>query len=173
MSVPADVESLVADAPVSAHFATSVDDRPHVAPVWYGYRDGVVYFVTGGKKLANARRNPNVALSIEAAHDGDVEWTVTLLGTATVVDDPDRIEWAEDWIYDAYEEDPLDDDANEDEGTASDDEGDTTEADTDADDETADADDETADADDEPADDVDDYALVEVEIGSTSWSVYD
>ena len=48
MTIPPDVESLIEDAPVSAHLATSVDDRPHVAPVWYGYRDGVFYFMTGG-----------------------------------------------------------------------------------------------------------------------------
>ncbi|WP_255197783.1 pyridoxamine 5'-phosphate oxidase family protein [Halorarius litoreus] len=103
MPVPPEVEALITDAPVSAHLATSVDDRPHVAPVWYGYRDGTVYFATGGRKLANVRRNPRVALSIESARGGDVDWNVTLLGHATVVEDPDRVAWAESWIYDRYD----------------------------------------------------------------------
>ena len=141
MTVPAEVESLVADAPVSAHLATSVDDRPHVAPVWYGYRDGVVYFVTGGRKLSNVRRNPRVSLSIEDARGGDVAWNVTLLGRATVNDDPERVEWARGWIYDRY--DDSDDEARTDGGESTD-EGDDY-----------------------------DYALVEVEVGSASWNVYE
>jgi nitroimidazol reductase NimA-like FMN-containing flavoprotein (pyridoxamine 5'-phosphate oxidase superfamily) len=49
MSVPQDIENLIAGAPLSAHLATTADDRPHVAPVWYGYRDGVLSVITGGK----------------------------------------------------------------------------------------------------------------------------
>lgn len=103
MSISDEVESLIAGAPLSAHLATSVDDRPHVAPVWYGYRDGVISFITAGRKLENVRRNPRVALSIEKSVGGDVEWNVTLRGTATVRDDPERIERASEWIYDKYE----------------------------------------------------------------------
>jgi nitroimidazol reductase NimA-like FMN-containing flavoprotein (pyridoxamine 5'-phosphate oxidase superfamily) len=84
-----EVETLLSDAVVSAHLATSVDDRPHVAPVWFDYHDGVVSVLTGGRKLANVRENPRVALSIERADEADVEWAVTLLGTARVVDDPE------------------------------------------------------------------------------------
>lgn len=147
MGVPAEVESLIADAPVSAHLGTTVDDRPHVAPVWYGYRDGNLYFLTGGKKLENVRRNPRVAVSIEDARGGDVEWNVTLLGRATVSDDPDRMDWASGWIYDAYE----DEDGAEDAG----------------------ADDDVQADGGASADGNEDYALVEVAIGSASWNVYE
>ncbi|MFB6079451.1 MAG: pyridoxamine 5'-phosphate oxidase family protein [Haloferacaceae archaeon] len=147
MSVPAEIESLIADAPVSAHLATAVDDRPHVAPVWYGYRDGTLYLMTGGRKLANVRENPRVAVSIEAARDGDVAWNVTLLGTATVSDDPDRIEWASGWIYDRYEDAADAADADESTGSRADggeaDEGERA------------------------------YALVEIEVGSASWTTYE
>ena len=103
MTLDPGVEARIRDAPLSAHLATSVDDRPHVAPVWYGYRDGTLYAITGGRKLENARRNPRVAVSIEGTDgDGGVEWGVTLLGRATVVEDPDRIEAAEAWVFDAY-----------------------------------------------------------------------
>ncbi|SEO29141.1 Nitroimidazol reductase NimA, pyridoxamine 5'-phosphate oxidase superfamily [Halogranum amylolyticum] len=70
-----------------AHLATSVDDRPHVAPVWYHYDDGVVEVLTTGQKLQNIRQNPKVALSIQKDESGQAQWRVTLLGTATVVDD--------------------------------------------------------------------------------------
>lgn len=100
--------SRIRGAPLSAHLATTFDDRPHVAPVWYGYRNGVLYFMTGGKKLENVRRNPRVAISIEHASKGSVEWSVTLLGRAEVSDNPDRVEWASEWIYDAYNDDSED-----------------------------------------------------------------
>ncbi len=70
-----------------AHLATSVDDRPHVAPVWYVYDDDVVSLVTSGRKLANVRENPRVALSVQKDKGGDAQWAVSLLGTATVVED--------------------------------------------------------------------------------------
>ncbi|WP_254534507.1 pyridoxamine 5'-phosphate oxidase family protein [Halomarina litorea] len=88
MSAPEAVEELVRDAPLSAFLATSVDDRPHVAPVWYDYRDGVVSILTGGKKLRNVRANPRVSLAIEDAHGPDVRWRVVVFGTARVVEDP-------------------------------------------------------------------------------------
>ncbi|MFB6095851.1 MAG: pyridoxamine 5'-phosphate oxidase family protein [Haloferacaceae archaeon] len=90
---PEVVERLTGD-PVVAHLATSVDDRPHVAQVWYVYADGVVELTTTGRKLANLRRNPRVALSFGEEVAGVPEWTVTLLGTATVVEDDDAFEAA-------------------------------------------------------------------------------
>jgi nitroimidazol reductase NimA-like FMN-containing flavoprotein (pyridoxamine 5'-phosphate oxidase superfamily) len=166
MSVSPEVESLIADAPVSAHVATAVDDRPHVAPVWYGYRDGVLYFLTGGRKLENLRANPRVALSIEDAHQGDVNWNVTLLGRASITEDPDRIDWASGWIFDRYEND--EDDENDSES------GDPSEEAADDFEEIEDDFEQTEDGQEEADDDLeDDYALVEVTIGSAACSVYD
>jgi hypothetical protein len=117
MEIPDVVETLIADAPLSAHLATSVDDRPHVAPVWYVYEHSETYravsdrppsetphiwILTGGKKLRNVRRNPRVALSIEQADRSGVDWAAQLLGTARVVDDDVQvatIEAAIDWKY--------------------------------------------------------------------------
>lgn len=92
MTVPNDVEALIADARLSAHLATSVDDRPHVAPVWYVYENGTVWVLTGGRKLANVRQNPRVALSIERYDADGVDWSVQLLGTARIVADEERVE---------------------------------------------------------------------------------
>jgi nitroimidazol reductase NimA-like FMN-containing flavoprotein (pyridoxamine 5'-phosphate oxidase superfamily) len=103
MAVPDEVETLIAGATLSVHVATSVDDRPHVAPVWYLYDDGVVSFVTSGRKLRNLRENPRVALSIEKGDESGVEWTVTMLGTATVIDDPERVEPVQRRIDEKYD----------------------------------------------------------------------
>lgn len=73
-----------------AHLATCADGRPHAAPVWYAYEDGVVEILTTGRKLANIRENPRVALSIQKDDAGDAEWMVSLRGTATVIEDKDE-----------------------------------------------------------------------------------
>ena len=86
-AVPADLEELLDGDAVVAHLATSTDDRPHVAPVWFRYDDGAVEVMTTGRKLANLRENPRVALSVHRGPVDDPEWTATLFGTATVVDD--------------------------------------------------------------------------------------
>lgn len=86
-AIPPEVEKLLTSEPLTASLATSVDDRPHVAPVWYDYRGGRIELLTTGRKLANIRENPRVALSVQKVHGGDPEWMVTLRGTATVVDD--------------------------------------------------------------------------------------
>ncbi|MEM4781150.1 MAG: pyridoxamine 5'-phosphate oxidase family protein [Halalkalicoccus sp.] len=85
------IESLIAEAPLSAHLATAVENRPHVAPVWYDYHEGHLRVLTGGRKRENVERNPKVAVSIERADGPAVEWSVTLLGTARIVDDTERV----------------------------------------------------------------------------------
>ena len=91
--VPAAAEELLTSRREMAHVSTSVDDRPHVAPVWYYYEDETVEFVTGGKKLENIRANPRVALSVEHSENGHGQWHVVLFGTATVITDEDEL-WA-------------------------------------------------------------------------------
>jgi nitroimidazol reductase NimA-like FMN-containing flavoprotein (pyridoxamine 5'-phosphate oxidase superfamily) len=85
--VPTRAEDLLSSEPLAAFLATSVEDRPHVAPVWSRYEDGAVEVVTTGRKLANLRTNPRAALAVQKATAGIPEWTVTVLGTATVVGD--------------------------------------------------------------------------------------
>lgn len=105
-AVPPEAEALVRNATVMVHLATCRENRPHVAPVWYAYDDGVVELVTGGRKLANVRANPRVALSFQKDREGDTLWTVTMLGTATVVADDDAFERANRRICGKYGADP-------------------------------------------------------------------
>jgi nitroimidazol reductase NimA-like FMN-containing flavoprotein (pyridoxamine 5'-phosphate oxidase superfamily) len=86
-TLPDEAAELLRSEPLMAHLATSVDDRPHVAPVWYRYEDGTVEVVTGGRKLRNIRENSRVALSVQKDVGGDAEWMVALHGTATVIED--------------------------------------------------------------------------------------
>ena len=105
MPVPAAVEALIADAPLSAHVATCVDGRPHVAPVWYVYDDGVLRFLTSGRKLQNVEANPRVAISIEHADGPAVYWTATLLGTAGVIEDRATVDAVRRAIDEKYDND--------------------------------------------------------------------
>lgn len=88
--VPDEVEDLLESEPLAAFLGTSADDRPHVAPLWYRYDDGVVEIMTTGQKLKNIRSNPYVSISVQKAEAGIPEWMVTLLGTATVIEDEER-----------------------------------------------------------------------------------
>ncbi len=112
--VPAAVEDRLTSEPLVAHLATCVDGRPHVAPVWYRYDDGTLEVVVSGRKLANLRSNPRVAVSVGKDDGGDPEWMVTLRGTATVIEDDDafraanrRINAKYDAPEDAYPENTL------------------------------------------------------------------
>ncbi|MEF8904551.1 MAG: pyridoxamine 5'-phosphate oxidase family protein [Haloarculaceae archaeon] len=67
--------------------------------------DGALSFVTSGRKLANLRRNPRVAVSIERAEEGRVDWSVTLLGTATVVEEEEWVAPVAERIFEQYESD--------------------------------------------------------------------
>lgn len=87
-AVPPDVEALITAEPLVAHLATCADGRPHVAPVWYRYADGTLDVLTTGRKLANVRENPLVAVSIQKDESGRAEWMVAMQGRATVVEDP-------------------------------------------------------------------------------------
>jgi len=88
-AIPDGVPERLRSEPLTAHLATCRNGRPHVAPVWYRYENGTVETVTTGRKLANIRANPRVSLSVEKAERGRPEWTVTLRGTAAVVEDPE------------------------------------------------------------------------------------
>ncbi|MFC4439147.1 pyridoxamine 5'-phosphate oxidase family protein [Halostagnicola sp. GCM10023398] len=105
-TVPPEAERLLESEPLMAHFGTCVDGRPHVAPVWYRYDDDAVEVVTTGRKLANVRENPQVSLSIQADEAGRAKWMVTLLGTATVVDDDGETAAARRRINEKYDASP-------------------------------------------------------------------
>ena len=89
-TVPEEAEALLTSEPLIAHLGTSHEDRPHVAPLWYNYRDGAVEIATTGRKLENIQRNPRVALSVQKDEDGHPQWGVTLQGTATVIEDDEE-----------------------------------------------------------------------------------
>ena len=105
-TVPPTAERLLESEPLMAHLGTCVEGKPHVAPVWYRYADGIVELVTTGRKLANIRQNSRVALSVQKDEAGHTQWMVTLLGTATVVADENETDAARRRINEKYDAEP-------------------------------------------------------------------
>lgn len=93
-SIPDEAVELLTSEPLIAHLGTSHEDRPHVAPLWFNYHEGDVEIATTGRKLANLKRNPRVAMSVQKDEDGHPQWGVTLQGTAAVIDDDEAAEEA-------------------------------------------------------------------------------
>lgn len=80
----------------TGHLATlRSDGRPHVVPIWFVLRDGLVVFNTSGEsvKAANMRHEPMVAMSVD---DPTPPYSfVTIEGTVTLTaDDPELLEIA-------------------------------------------------------------------------------
>jgi nitroimidazol reductase NimA-like FMN-containing flavoprotein (pyridoxamine 5'-phosphate oxidase superfamily) len=121
-TVPATLAERLTGDPVVAHLATCTDGRPHAAPLWFRYVDpdeeetnedepagrDVIEVMTTGRKLADVRENPRVALSIHAGAAGHPDWRATLRGTATVVEDPDETRAANRKINRRYRADDPD-----------------------------------------------------------------
>ncbi len=77
-----DIEEYLSQ-PLLADLATvRPDGSPHVAPVWFEYRDGQVQIVaqTGAVKIRNIQNEPRVSLSV-ATHDRPYKY-VLVSGTA-------------------------------------------------------------------------------------------
>jgi PPOX class probable F420-dependent enzyme len=69
------------------------DGSIHAVAMWYGFLDGAVAFETKAKsqKVQNLKRDPRITCMVE---DGDYYEElrgVELVGTAEIVDDPDRM----------------------------------------------------------------------------------
>lgn len=100
MPVPDHVEDRISGEALSAFLATAVDDRPHVAPVWYLYESERLWFFTSGKKLQNIQQNPHIAVAIEQS--GEDSWVALFRGTATTVRDSDRRSDIADRLFATY-----------------------------------------------------------------------
>src|SRR3954452_10285724 len=62
---------------------------PHLIAMWYGLLDGKVYFETKAKsqKAVNLRRDPRIAVMLEAGDTYDQLRGISIEGTAHLIDD--------------------------------------------------------------------------------------
>ena len=75
------------------------DGRPHLAPVWFIWLDGKIYFATGSdtQKFTNMYRNQSVSLSLP-----DPQSVVIIEGEAHVAD-RSTVDVLADYFYHKYE----------------------------------------------------------------------
>jgi len=69
--------------------ATCKNGRPHVVPLWYVYdaNEGVFWISSRGRKVENVRANPNVALVIDTAAEGQAQAAYLFEGRAKLITD--------------------------------------------------------------------------------------
>jgi nitroimidazol reductase NimA-like FMN-containing flavoprotein (pyridoxamine 5'-phosphate oxidase superfamily) len=76
--------------PMIARLATSLDDRPHVLPMWYRW-DGSALWMETSPTFRNYRilkRNPRVAVAIDESLGGLQLRAVVMRGSAEVIEEP-------------------------------------------------------------------------------------
>jgi PPOX class probable F420-dependent enzyme len=97
ITLPPDLEPFVRDARVARLATVDQHDRPHIVPVCFAYRDGVMYSVLDDKpkrvpvqhlrRVRNLLANPNVQLLIDRY---DEDWSrlryVQLRGHASLLE---------------------------------------------------------------------------------------
>ena len=89
----AEVDAFVEAGRTTALATINHDGTVHVVAMWYGFLEGAVAFETKAKsqKVQNLRRNPTITCMIEAGDKYEELRGVELVGTAEIVEDPDRI----------------------------------------------------------------------------------
>ena len=90
---PAEVDAFLAERRNMTMCSLSPDGSIHAVAMWYGFLEGCVTVETKAKsqKVQNLRRNPHLTLLFE---DGDYYEElrgVELVGTAEIVDDPEKM----------------------------------------------------------------------------------
>ena len=79
-----EMEEFLSECHVANLATLKREGSPHLAPLWYEYRDGRVYFITGESyvKVRNILRDPRVAVSV--ATDQEPYKYVVMEGNAEV-----------------------------------------------------------------------------------------
>ena len=86
---PAQRDRFLSGRHVAVLVTTDADGRPVPTPIWYMYRDGLLYFRTGeaSAKVANVRHDPRVSVCVQ--EERPPYKAVIVHGTAEIQDDPD------------------------------------------------------------------------------------
>jgi PPOX class probable F420-dependent enzyme len=88
-----EIDTFLAERNSMAMATLDKDGRIHLVAMWYGFLEGAVAIETKAKsqKVANLRRDPRVTVMVEDGDTYDQLRGVELVGTAEIVEDPDRI----------------------------------------------------------------------------------
>jgi PPOX class probable F420-dependent enzyme len=88
-----EIEAFLSERHSMTMSTVNKDGSIHSVGMWYGFLEGEVALETKGKaqKVLNLRRNPNITCLVEAGDTYDELRGVSIVGTAEIVEDPDRI----------------------------------------------------------------------------------
>src|SRR5712691_9989907 len=92
---PEEVDGFLRERHAMTMSTISPDGSIHAVAMYYGFLEGRVAFETKTKsqKVQNLRRNPTITCLVESGPRYDLLKGVQLVGTAEIIDDPDRM-WA-------------------------------------------------------------------------------
>ena len=84
-----DVEDFLKNGRIIRIASVGEDGRPHIAPIWYVYRDGNFYVSTSSRsrKVKNIKKNNAVAFSVDVGGGFSDVKAVVGSGTAQIVTD--------------------------------------------------------------------------------------
>ena len=90
---PAEIAALLDDGRSLQVATNGADGYPHLTTLWYHLVDGSVTFrsFTKSQRIVNLKRDPRIAVLVEAGESYDQLRGVMIQGTAELDDDPDRV----------------------------------------------------------------------------------
>jgi PPOX class probable F420-dependent enzyme len=90
---PEEVDEFLQGRRTATMCSINPDGSIHAVAMWYGFLDGAVAFETKAKsqKVKNLRRNPNLTVAIETGEQYNELRGVTLVGTASIIEDYDEM----------------------------------------------------------------------------------
>jgi PPOX class probable F420-dependent enzyme len=89
----AEVDAFLHDGRTMSFATMNHDSTIHVVAMWYGFLEGAIAFETKAKsqKVRNLLRNPTITCMVEDGTTYEELRGVELVGTAEIIDDPDRM----------------------------------------------------------------------------------
>jgi PPOX class probable F420-dependent enzyme len=110
---PEEVDEFLQGAHPMTMATISPDGRPHLVAMWYGFLDGApaLWSYRSAQKIVNLRRDPRITVMVETGKSYDTLKGVELVGTAELIEDPDRVMAVGRSIFSRYTGLPEDDTA--------------------------------------------------------------
>lgn len=90
---PEEIEAFLRGRRSMAMCSMGPDGNIHAVAMWYGFLEGAIAVETKARsqKVQNLRRDPRVTVLVEDGESYDELRGVEIVGTAEIVDDPDRL----------------------------------------------------------------------------------
>ena len=88
-----EVDAFLAEGKTMSCATINHDGTIHMVAMWYGFLEGCIGLETKAKsqKVQNLRRNPNLTVALETGVEYNELRGVTLIGTASIVDDYEQM----------------------------------------------------------------------------------